>query len=167
MAETEGRFNVVFPLNFGLPASLPANRAIAEAALRLSRAHRVPIFFAPGGIFDFGDYPHSLFADFPGYVSTVKQVEALAAAAREHDWRRVMVIAAPPHRWRALRDVRAAGFTADNDDSLRSHRRSTWYAKHSEHKQTRSPWRWWLTWEMPARTVIVVRRQWYEARARR
>lgn len=160
-------YDVIFPLNFGLPATLPANRVLAEAAIRGSREHQVPIFYAPSDIFDFGDYPDARVRDFSGYISTIKQVDALRAVAREHGWRRVLLVAAPPHEWRALRDVRAAGFTAEIDESLRSHPRRIWYAKDSEHRQTTSPWRWWLTWEIPARTVILFRRRWYEARARR
>jgi hypothetical protein len=167
VAEAGQRIDVIFPLNFGLPASLPANRAIANAAVRLSRAHRAPIFFAPDGILDLGGYSLTFCTDFGGYVSTVKQVAALVDAARERAWERVLVVAAPPHAWRALRDVRAAGLMAEIDDSLCGHPRGIWYSKHSEHKQTTASWRWWLTWELPARAVILVRRPWYEARARR
>jgi hypothetical protein len=162
-----GRFDVVFALNFGLPADLPANRIIAEAARRSSQAHQIPIFSAPAGIFDFAGHPTSLSGDFPGYVSTVKQVDALTAAAQTHGWRRVLVVAAPPHAWRALRDVRAAGFIAQIDRSVFGEPRRIWYAKESEHRQTTAAWRWWLTWELPARAVILLRRPWYEARARR
>ncbi|MGH7839827.1 MAG: hypothetical protein ACREQC_18720 [Candidatus Binataceae bacterium] len=160
-------FDVVFPLNFGAPAELPANLAIADAALRESRRRRLPIFFAPKAIFDFGNYPHQLSSDFTGYISTVKQVLALAEAAREREWMRVLIIAAPPHIWRALRDVRAHGFSAGNDDSIRAYPRDFWYAKESTHRQTTSWWRWWFTWELPARAVILACRRCYENRARR
>jgi hypothetical protein len=94
-------------------------------------------------------------------------VDALVAFARERSWRRILVVAAPPHEWRAVRDVRAAGLVADINQLVRSHPRQIWYADASEHRQTRSPWRWWLTWELPARAVILIRREWYERRARR
>lgn len=165
------RYDVVFPLNFGAPAALRANRAIAAAAVRASRARNIPLFYAPRDIFDFGDYPDSFSKDFGGYISTVKQVRALTETAREHAWRRVLVIAAPPHRWRALRDLRAAGFEARVDeaidDSLRALPRSFWYAPESEHRQTTSWFRWWFTWEIPARLAIYLCRRCYERRASR
>ena len=160
-------YDVVFPLNFGAPAALRANRAIAGAAIRESRTRNIPLFYAPRDIFDFGDYPDSFCQDFSGYISTVKQVRALAEAAREQAWRRVLVIAAPPHRWRALRDLRAAGFEAEVDDSLRALPRGFWYARESEHRQTTSWFRWWFTWEIPARLVIYACRRCYERRASR
>ncbi|HLW71307.1 MAG TPA: hypothetical protein VKS22_11875 [Candidatus Binataceae bacterium] len=158
-------FDVIFPLNFGAPAQLPANLAIAATALRESRRLKLPIFFAPKQIFDFGDYPNQFSSDFAGYISTVKQVRALAAAAAERGWRRVLIIAAPAHIWRALRDVRAQGLSAANDDSIRAYPRSLWYSKRSTHRQTTSWWRWWFTWELPARAVILVCRGCYERRA--
>jgi len=160
-------YDVVFPLNFGAPATIPANLAIAEIALRESRRRDIPLFYAPRDIFDFGDYPQGFFKDFSGYISTVKQVRALADTARERSWRSVLVIAAPPHRWRALRDLRAAGFVAEVDDSPRQLPRRFWYAKESEHKQTTSWFRWWFTWELPARVVIFACRRCYERRASR
>lgn len=162
------RYNVVFPLNFGAPATIRANLAIGEAALRESRKRNIPLFYAPREIFDFGDYPKGFCKDFSGYISTVKQVRALAEAAREKSWQRVLVVAAPPHRWRALRDLRAAGFEADLDDSLlHAFPRGFWYSKESEHKQTTSWLRWWFTWEIPARLVIYACRRCYERRASR
>ena len=161
------RYDVVFPLNFGVPAALRANRAIAEAALRESRARNIPLFYAPRDIFDFGDYPESFCTDFSGYVSTVKQVRALTEAAREKSWRRVLVIAAPPHWWRALRDLRAAGFEARIDESLSALPRGFWYAKESEHRHTTTWFRWWFTWELPARVMIHACRRCYERRASR
>ena len=160
-------YDVVFPLNFGAPAALRANLAIAAAALRVSRARKIPLFYAPRDIFDFGDYPDGFCRDFSGYISTVKQVRALAVIAREKAWRRVLVIAAPPHHWRALRDLRAAGFEAEVDESLRALPRGFWYAKESEHRQTTSWFRWWFTWELPARVVIFACRNCYERRASR
>lgn len=160
-------FDVVFPLNFGAPAAIPANLLIAQAALRESRRRNIPLFYAPRDIFDFADHPDSFFKDFSGYISTVKQVRALAEVAREKSWRRVLVIAAPPHRWRALRDLRAAGFEADADDSLRALPGHVWYARESEHRQTTSWFRWWFTWEIPARAVLLVCRRCYERRAGR
>jgi hypothetical protein len=160
-------FDVVFALNFGLPAALPANRAIAEAALRASRTRNIPVFYAPLGIFDLEDYPSRICADFNGYISTVKQVRALVETARQRAWRHVLVIAAPPHRWRALRDVRAAGLEAEVDNSLRALPRGLWYARDSEHRQTASWFRWWFTWELPARMLIYACRRCYERRASR
>lgn len=160
-------FDVVFPLNFGLPAGLPANRLIAAAAIRRSREMAIPIFCAPAGIFDFGGHRHYLERDFPGYVSTVKQVAQLKAAAKQQGWRRVLLVAAPPHQWRALRDTRAVGFDVRLEDSLRDYPRSLWYAARSGHRQTRSWLRWWLTWELPARLVLTICRSCYEQRAQR
>jgi hypothetical protein len=160
-------FDVIFPLNFGAPAGLPANLAIADAALRESRTRNLPIFFAPKEIFDFSDYPDQFSSDFAGYISTVKQVQALADTAADHGWKRVLIIAAPPHIWRALRDVRARGFSAGADGSLRVYPPRFWYAKESMHRQTTSWFRWWFTWELPARAVILTCRRCYENRARR
>lgn len=160
-------YDVVFPLNFGVPAALPSNRAIAEAALIESRARNIPIFSAPKDIFDFSDYENCSFSDFPGYVSTVKQVRALAQAAEEMAWKRVLVVAAPPHRWRALRDVRAAGFSAEADDSLRKYPGRFWYSAQSTHRHTTSWFNWWITWEIPARLALLVCRSCYERRASR
>jgi hypothetical protein len=158
-------FDVVFALNFGLPASLPANRVIAAAALRESRAQKIPLFYAPSGIFELGDCPDILCRDFSGYISTVKQVRALVEAARDHDWRRVLVIAAPPHHWRARRDLRVAGFDVELDKSICNHPRHSWYARESEHRQTTTWFRWWFTWELPARLVILLCPRCYERRA--
>jgi hypothetical protein len=162
------RYDVIFPLNFGAPASIPANIAIAEVAICESRRLGIPIFYAPREIFDFSDYPLSICKDFGGYISTVKQVKALVEVAAEKSWRRILVVAAPQHRWRALRDLRAAGFEAHLDDSLLgSYPRSFWYWAASEHKQTTSWFRWWFTWELPARVVIYVCPRCYERRASR
>ena len=161
------QYDVVFPLNFGAPAELPANRAIAEAALTESRKRNLPIFFAPKDIFDFAGDANGFSRDFPGYVSTVKQVRALADAAREKSWQRVLVVAAPPHYWRALRDVRAAGFSAGLEPSLLSYPRWFWYSTQSTHRHTTSWFRWWFTWELPARLVILACRRCYEKRAAR
>lgn len=161
------RYDVVFPLNFGLPASLPANRAIAIAAVAMAQRHDLPIFCAPCGILDFGGYRRVIERDFAGYVSTVKQVGALTTAAAEEQWRNVIVVAAPPHVWRALRDVRAAGLSASADVSLYSHSRSIWYSRASEHRQTTSWFRWWFTWELPARIAILTYPGYYHRRAGR
>ena len=159
------QYDVVFPLNFGAPAALPANRAIAEAALRESRQRKIPIFFAPRDIFDFAGYTNGLSRDFSGYISTVKQVRALIEAAKDQAWQRVLIVAAPPHIWRALRDVRAAGLSAGVAQSLRSYPRRFWYSAESTHRQTTSWFRWWFTWEIPARLVILACRRCYEKRA--
>jgi hypothetical protein len=160
-------FDVIFPLNFGAPANLPANLAIAATALRESRRLKLPIFFAPAEIFDFGDYSHQFSTDFTGYISTVKQVRALAEAAAVRGWRRVLIVAAPPHLWRALRDVRAQGLSAGADNSIRAYPKNLWYSKNSTHRQTTAWWRWWFTWELPARAVILACRGYYERRALR
>ncbi len=89
------RYDVIFPLNFGLPASLPANRAIAAVALQAAKRYDLPIFFAPSGIFDLGGYQNLIERDFPGYVSTVKQVGALVTMAEQKQWERVLLVAAP------------------------------------------------------------------------
>jgi hypothetical protein len=161
------QYDVVFPLNFGVPAALPANRAIAEAALTVSRKRNIPIFFAPKDIFDFTGYDNHVSSDFAGYVSTVKQVRALAATAKEKRWRRVLAIAAPPHHWRALSDLRAAGFIAEVERSVLSYPPQFWYSAESTHRHTTSWFRWWFTWEIPARFMILACRRCYEKRAAR
>lgn len=167
MAVTMNRYDVIFPLNFGLPATLPANRAIAAVALQAAKRYDLPIFCAPSGIFDLGDYQNLIERDFPGYVSTVKQVGALVAMAQQRQWKRVLLVAAPPHIWRALRDVRAAGLSVDAAPSLYEHPRSVWYSRDSEHRQTTSWFRWWFTWELPTRLAIILYRHYYEERAQR
>jgi hypothetical protein len=162
-----GGYDVVFPLNFGLPASLPSNRAIARIAVEAAVNCERPIFCAPRGIFDFGGFHNVVEGDFPGYVSTVKQIAALAKIAIQKQWKNVLIVAAPPHLWRALRDVRAAGLCAGAELSVYEYPRAIWYSRRSEHRQTTSWFRWWFTWELPARIAIITYRSYYERRARR
>ncbi len=83
-------------------------------------------------------------------ISTLEIAQTAAKLAREHGWKKAIVIATPQHHRRCMRDLKKVGF------SCRYFWNMTpawgWYSSKSTQFWTRSPWLWWLR-EIPLRLI--------------
>lgn len=100
-----------------------------------------------------------LFAEDAGkkkYISTLDVAKEAVKLAKKMGWRKIKVVAAPPHEWRCRRDLRRLGLKeVEGDDYFRSTREfppGFWFSKKSTQWWTRSLGLWWLR-EIPLRLM--------------
>lgn len=141
------KYDVVAPFLYGLPTTLDSNLEIDKRAKERSRTLDIPIFdeltfAAKTGLADGMDTSEWT-------SSTLKYVKALAIAAKKPCWKKVLVIAAPDHAWRCVRDLKKLGFEAEADDYFLKNG-MMFYNKKSKQWWTRSRWQFWLR-EAPLR----------------
>ncbi|MDP3052207.1 MAG: hypothetical protein Q8N42_01730 [bacterium] len=91
------------------------------------------------------------------YLSTLGVAKSFASLAKEKGWRKIFVLAAPPHIRRCARDLRKLGFEVIKYDCFtKTHCRHDGkmiiYNKKSTQWYTRAWYLWWLR-ETPLRLV--------------
>lgn len=147
------KYNGVVAFAFGAPANTPPNRAIARRAKEIASRH--------------GELPiaaqHEVAPKYAYHLDEGKQcVSTLWLARRLRgiapvSWQKLLVVAAPPHLERVVRDLRYVGFDAEPDRELEYlYHEEFWFSRNSTQRWTRSPqlWRmretiihlmpWWL-----------------------
>lgn len=143
---------------FGFSKKGMSNFRIAHHAQDLSDKYNVPIFTQ-------SDVSDELYIDSSkplaydaeetdGYLSTLGIVRSLKRKASDKKWKRVMVVAAPCHEWRCVRDLRKTGFEIleDESDYKRKYRRFHWFHEKDPQVWVRNPVIWWLR-EIPLRVL--------------
>jgi hypothetical protein len=90
-----------------------------------------------------------MFSDFDDPQPTIKTVRKVIERMKQTGTRRVVVVAAPMHKWRVMRDLHKLGeeaglqfFISTNKGDWIKHR--MWYCKDSSQWWTRSWGRWWF-----------------------
>ena len=120
--------DVIVPFLFGLPTSLLGNLNIVKRAEELGKELNIPV---------------SEIDVSERMSSTFKFVKALASVADRNGWKKILVVAAPDHAWRCVRDLKKLGFEAEADDYF-SKNGILLYDKNSEQWWTRSRFLFWL-----------------------
>lgn len=153
--ENEKDFDVIFAFAFGSPADLISNCNIAERAKNIFEdseeikplltqkdiVNAFPLFYKRRHrkIFIGDDHKTE-------YLSTLKLIKKFNKLAEENNWKKVLVIAAPMHATRCVRDLRKMGFDAYEDKYLKEHYNMAliwWYHHNSAQFWTRSGLFWW------------------------
>lgn len=110
--EEGGSVEAIVVFAFGSPGSLPGNKLLAERAAMLAWAHEgIPIVAQK-------DIPlqgsqNLIQIQEDGYVTTLAIALQFVRQAKIHGWRKVLVVAAPVHWARCLRDLE---FAAEKED---------------------------------------------------
>jgi len=145
---------------FGVPSSIPSNRTITHiAGLESYYGFCVPVYtqrdiqicqdkFGVGRI----EYTK----EKPGNPPPILRIARGAIQwAKERELSSLVIVAAAPHLWRALRDtkyaVREAGLQIKvlPSELIQKHSKNFWFCSESTQKRTTSWWQWW------SREIIV------------
>ena len=132
------KYDVIVVFLFGLPMDSPRNLKLAERAASLSNNLGVPIFDESAFVESMGWHDGN---GAPWISSTLKFAKALAKEGANKRWKNALVIAAPCHVWRCVRDLRQFGLYAKADKFFIGAR---FYDKNSEHWWTRCASLWWI-----------------------
>ena len=132
---------------FGFTKEGEANEHIAIEAKGYSHRWGVPIFTQNDVARYLSDVkqPVLIAEENERYLSTLGIVLAFKKVAQQHRWKRVFVIAVPPHVWRCSRDLRKMGFDVLDDRSYfkDAYRSSFWYNRKDPQLWVRGRIRWW------------------------
>ncbi len=142
---------------FGMPFSIPANEAIHDVACGAAHIMNAPVFtqldcgimnpHVPNGVWILPQIP-----DTNPPPPTLRIARFAAAKAKELGLTELHVVAAPPHIWRCMRDMRMAMketcldatlSACGQDIFLEEHSPSYWFYAKGEQYCTR--YRWWWT----------------------
>lgn len=88
-------------------------------------------------------------------LSTLHICRQFESGANQRHWNKVLVVAAPPHQKRCVRDLGMLGFGAQTETGALTEWFTYWqwwYDKTSHQRWTRGPLRWWLR-EIPLRLL--------------
>lgn len=158
--DKEKDFDVIFAFAFGSPENLISNHNIAERAKEIyyDYSQNIPLMtqtdiaFSPLLYDERKNYLKNLWLlDFVGchrnnHFSTLKLIKRFKEYAEINNWKKVLVIAAPMHSKRCVRDLKKMGFDAYEDKYLRekySMASIWWYHHKSTQFWTRSGLYWW------------------------
>jgi hypothetical protein len=146
----------IVALAFGMPSSIASNIALKDAANAAAWTLNAPIFtqhdcgIAPDDSPIHVEYVTETIGSPP---PTLRICRAAALWAEEYRLEELHVVAAPPHLWRCLRDMRMAlterrmdipvyGFA---DEALRdAYAPTLWFSAHGTQWYTNRAWRWRL-----------------------
>lgn len=134
---------------FGQPWEIPANYEIARTAQRLSEECDAPVYTQKDIFFNIlpEDVEYIKEDDTP--PPTLRIARGAVQWAKKKGITTLLVIAAEPHRWRAIRDVRAAideqglETTSFCYKEWKEEMKELWFSSVSTQKRTRSWWGWW------------------------
>lgn len=154
--EKEKDFDVIFAFAFGSPGDLLSNYNIAERArtvfedsdTQIPLITQKDVIFANFPLMYMRRHPQIFITDDRkiGYPSSLKLIKTIVKIAGERNWKKVLVIAAPMHMKRCVRDLRKLGFDAYEDEYLKTHYNMPsiwWYHHNSTQFWTRSGLYWW------------------------
>lgn len=122
-----------------------SNLSIAKRATELARSWEAPIF-TQKDVARYIPQKSSLFtaSEDNGYLSTFGIVRQLTDLAKKAGWTRVIVVAAPSHEGRCIRDIKKMGFGVMHDYVLRLlYPKSHWYHRQDRQFWVRNPLIWW------------------------
>ncbi len=134
---------------FGEPGAIQANRQLAWTAINAARSTRAPLLVQRTGWCVEQTLPLlvSFVNDSVGSAATTLRVARTAVVwASASGLHSLYVVAAPDHRWRALRDTRNAIAEADASIRVRlldqrdRYSPGSWYCKDSGQVRTRRRW---------------------------
>ncbi len=139
--------DAVVAFSFGRPANIRPNQVIANEAVRLAQKYGAPIVTQR-------DVPleNRICVEFidaigemnQSHVSTFKVVQRFAKLAQEHDWKKVLVVAAPGYLWRCVRDLEKLSFVVWVSDCMNKHPSNIWFCKNSTQWWTRNYFAFWM-----------------------
>ena len=142
--------NLVIAFAFGVPSTLPSNKAIAAIANVVATTCECQIFTqSDAGL----DSPNVILAieEEGAPPPTLRIAREAAVHILQHDVGTIWIVAARPHLWRCIRDTKAA-LQALNQSSvqikvpwklLNEYNMRTWLCLESNQPRTRSWWNWW------------------------
>lgn len=134
-------------LAFGFSREGEANQHIAISAKVCLRKYEIPIFTQNDVAQHLSDVrPIIVVEEGKRYLSTLGIVLAFITLAQKRGWKRVFVVAAPPHIWRCVRDLQKMGFEVFDDRFYfqTAYQKSFWYNRKDSQPWVRGPLRWWL-----------------------
>lgn len=136
---------------FGVPNTIPGNRAIA--AIASATALRLPgPVYTQQDVLPLDDRVEAVLTEeqYPDRVPTLRIARGAVRWAQSRGVTELWVCAAPPHQARAMRDLRLACVEADARLKLKLCERldqgqyGFWFSPLSSQADTRTPWIWWL-----------------------
>ncbi len=159
--ERNGNPDVVVAFAFGKFEKLSnsPNFFLAERAVNLAKKWNVPIFTQIDVSVLMSDTKkvEIRFAEErkrKGHLSSLGIALQLTETSLIQNGRlNVLVVAAPPHIGRCVRDIRKLGFKVEEDLCLKSLPFHFWFRNDSLQWWTRSWWQWWLLYEIPLRLM--------------
>ena len=135
---------------FGVPWTIPSNYGIARMAYKLSsRFGNAPIYTQKDIRLPYSDLDLDVeyTKEEPGNPPPTLRIARDAIQwAKKRGITSIVVIAATPHLWRALRDTKQAVREGKLRISVYSHNwkgKDSWFSQESTQKRTRSWWNWW------------------------
>lgn len=150
------KFDAIAAFAFGAPADIAPNRAIARRAESLGHQMGLTIFAQFDVAEDITNHKNLVFLDEceERGVSTFWLAEKLrddfflylpwVELAPSAPPPRLLVVAAPPHIERCVRDLRHVGFGAESDTGLAdTYPSAFWFCPESAQWRTRSQRFWW------------------------
>lgn len=140
---------------FGQPWGIPANYEIAQVTKGLSEMYSAPIYTQKDILFNILPEDVEYIKEDDNPPPTLRIARGAVQWAKRRGITILLIVAAEPHRWRAIRDVRAAiserglGITYFSHRGWREEMKDLWFSSISSQKRTRSWWNWW------SREIIV------------
>lgn len=157
----EENYDVIFAFSFGSPEDLISNHNIAKRAKKIFEdCFKTKFLISQKDIIFANPFKGCLKMDknkiliniyildinMKGYPNTLKLINEFAELAKKNNWKKVLVIAAPMHAKRCVKDLRKMGFNAYEDKYLRKQYNFSsiwWYNHNSTQTWTRSGLYWW------------------------
>jgi hypothetical protein len=143
--------SAVVAFAFGVPNTLPGNRAIAAAASAKARSIGGPVY-TQQDVLPLDDQVEAVQVaeHHPDRVPTLRIARGAVRWAKDRRLSELWVCAAPPHRARAMRDLRfacaeaCAPISLKLCDGLETHQPGFWFSPQSSQPDTRLRWLWWM-----------------------
>lgn len=133
---------------FGVPSTTPPNRLLAEITCKAAEHHIAPVYTQQDiKLPDHVDV--SYVEEQPGSPPPTLRIARRAMLwAREKQLTHLVVVAAGPHMWRALRDTRRAAIEAGLEIDIRQSSEvnaipeESWFSEESVQQRVRTPKDW-------------------------
>lgn len=154
--------DVIFIFAFGSPKELASNQILAQRGIDLYQSYdkQVPIVTQKDIPLSSESNHHLYFldSDIKGYCCTLKLIKIFSSLAKSNDWKKVLVVAAPMHIKRCVRDLMKLGFEICEDTyilnikSINANKKYKFYSINSAQIWTRDPLFFWFR-EIPLRLL--------------
>jgi hypothetical protein len=133
---------------FGMPWAIPPNKTIAEIASKRARELHAPIYTQGDIHIDNGIEVEYINQDIDNPPPTLCIARGAVQWAKQRGFNYLLIVAAKPHLWRVVRDVKkaireaGAKIEVQTDLEIEDYPENNWFCPTSRQERTRSKVEW-------------------------